>query len=364
MVRILCTVRGQLGYWFPDVKTMLKSANAATNKTKVRRVASGTSTNAAMRCPHTRKLKQSIFNPTKRNCSVYVTSDIKSPAQSSRVADAERRVVGAANPSEVIKSMSDVKALPEQSNNGSVKATSKSNRTSVSSKSLSAKRILLLELEALKNKEEIDEQLSAARRKFEIRRKQDEIDTLTQKLEIVKLEDENARTKQASNQEIELARNGSQLKLTQSQKVTKQSQPCKRPQDCYWTFKAPSTSTKPFKAPELRGRSTHSQKDMNGVKNNESHLRSNKELCFWPIDSKSTVGSHWRSNQKSVEKSSTMRTVKRKQPRQTSSKESSSGGNVLLKRKDKLLGKLEGMTLLEALDCTTTGKCTMKKMET
>ena len=130
----------------------------------------GVSTNAAMRCPHTGKLKQSSFNPTKRNCSVEVDSENKSLAQSNRVTDEERRVVGAANPCAVIRSISDVKVLPEQSNNGSVKASSKSNRTTVSSKSSNAKRILLLELEAMKKQDKIDEQLAAARRKAEIRR--------------------------------------------------------------------------------------------------------------------------------------------------------------------------------------------------
>ena len=161
------------------------------------------STNAAIRCPQTRKLKQSSFNPTKRNCSVEVTSENKSLAQSNRVFDEERRVVGAANTCDVIKSISDVKVLPEQSNNGSVKATSKSNRTTVSSRSSNAKRILLLELEPMKKQDEIDEQLAAARRKAEIRRKQDEIDTLTEKLEIAKLEEENAKTKQVTNQKKE-----------------------------------------------------------------------------------------------------------------------------------------------------------------
>ena len=111
------------GYWFPDVKTMLKNLTDETNITKLRQVASGTSTNATMRCTHTRKLKQSSFNPTKRNCSVEVTSENKPLAQSNRVTDEERRVVGAANPCVVIKSISDVKMLPEQSKKGSVKAT-------------------------------------------------------------------------------------------------------------------------------------------------------------------------------------------------------------------------------------------------
>ena len=89
------------------------------------------------------------------------TSEKKSFAQSSRVTDEERRIDGVSNPSDVIKSIGDVKVLPEQSNNGSVKATSKSNRTTASSKSSNAKRILLLELEAMKKQDKIDEQLAA-----------------------------------------------------------------------------------------------------------------------------------------------------------------------------------------------------------
>ena len=84
--------------------------------------------------------------------------------------------------------------------------------------------------------------------------------------------------------------------------MTKQSQPCKGPQDCYRTFKASSTSTIPPTGTELRERSAPSQNNMNEATDKESHLR-----------------------------------------------------------EEKVLSKQEGMTLLEALDCTTTGKCTMKK---
>ena len=350
------------GYWFPDVKTMLKCPKDETDKTKLRQVASGISTYATMRCTHTRKLKQSSFNRTKRNCSVEVTSEKKSLGQSSRVTDEERRVVGASNPSDVIKSISDVKVLPEQSNKGSVKATSKSNRTTASSKSSNAKRILLLELEAMKKQDEIDEQLAAARRKAEIRKKQEEMDMriLAEELEIAKLEEETARAKQVLKNDMDSARNEMQLKLTQSQKVTKQLQPCKVPQECYRTFKAISNSTKPLTGAELREQSAHSWNNMNEMTNKESPQRSNKEPCFGRTDSKSIVGSHWRSNHKSVEGSSMMRTVKQTQLRQTSSKESSSGRNESLKRKDDVLGKQEERASLKALDCTIKGKCTMK----
>ena len=351
------------GYWFPDVKTLMKGPKDETDKTKLRQEASGTSTNAAMRCTQTRKLKQSSFNRTKRNCSEEAASEMKSLAQSSRVTEEERRVVGASNPSDVIKSIWDVKVLPEQSNKGSVKATSKSNRTTASSKSSNAKRILLLELEAMKIQDEIDEQLAAARRKAEIRKKQEEMDMriLAEELEIAKLEEEAARAKQVLKNDMDSARNEMQLKLTQSQKVTKQLQPCKVPQECYRTFKAISNSTKPLTGAELREQSAHSRNNMNEMTNKESPQRSNKEPCFGRTDSKSIVGSHWRSNHKSVESSSMMRTVKQTQTERTSSKESSRYRNESLKRKDDVLGKQEEMVLLKTLDWTTKGKCTVKK---
>ena len=349
-------------YWFPGVKTIMKGPKDETDKTILRQEASGTSTNATMRCTHTRKLKESSFNRTERNGSVEATSEKKSLTQSSRVTDEERRNVGASNPSDVIKSISDVKVLPEQSNKGSVKATSKSNRTTASSRS-NAKRILLLELEAMKKQDEIDERLAAARRKAEIRKKQGEMDMriLAEKLGFARLEEESARTNQIANREIELARNEMQLKLTQSQKMTKQLQQCKGPQECYRTFKAISNSTKPLTGTELREQSAHSWKDRHGVTNKESHLRNNKEPCFGRIDSKSIVGSHLRWNHKSVESSSMTTIVKHTQTKQTSSKQCSSDRNESLKRKDELLSKQEEMVLLKSLDWTTKGKCTVKK---
>ena len=135
-----------------------------------------------------------------------------------------------------------------------------------------------------------------------------------------------------TNQEKELGRNGIRLRPTQSQKETKQLQPSKGPQECYRTFKAPSTSTNPLTGTELREQSAHSQNDMNEVTDKESHLRNNKEPRFRRLDSKSMVGSHWRPNHKSVESSSMMRTVKQTQTKQTSSKQSSSDHNESLKK--------------------------------
>ena len=146
----------------------MKGPSDETNETKFLQMASGASTNAALRCLFTRKLKQSSFDPTKRNYSVEVTSGKKSLAESSRLTDEDQRVIGAFNPLIVINSISDVKVLPEQRNNGSIKATSQTIRTTVSSMSSNAKRTLPLELEAMKKQDEIDEQLAAASRKAEI----------------------------------------------------------------------------------------------------------------------------------------------------------------------------------------------------
>ena len=184
---------------------------------------------------------------------------------------------------------------------------------------------------------------------------------LAEELEIAKLEEETARAKQVLKNDMDLARNEMQLKLTQSQKVTKQLQPSKGPQKCYRTFKASSASMKPPTGAERGGQSLHSRNNMNEVTNKESHQRSNKEPCFGRTDSKSIVGSHWRSYQKSVENCSMIRTVKQTQTEQTSSKQSSSDHNESLKRKDELLGKQEEMVLLKTLDWTTKGKCTVKK---
>ena len=89
---------GSWGYWFPDVKKKLKGPEDETNKTKLRQMASGTSTDATVRCIHTRKLKQTSCNRTKRKCSVEATSEKESLAQSSRVTDEERRIGGVSNP--------------------------------------------------------------------------------------------------------------------------------------------------------------------------------------------------------------------------------------------------------------------------
>ena len=56
----------------------------------------------------------------------------------------------------------------------------KSNRTSVCSKSSTTKQVMLLEQEGLKKQEEIDEQLAAKKRHAVIRKKHEDLDKLTE----------------------------------------------------------------------------------------------------------------------------------------------------------------------------------------
>ena len=86
-----------------------------------------------------------------------------------------------------------VNSLPEERDQCASKAHSMGIRTSVSSKSTTTKRVMFLELEAMKKQKEIDEQLTAKKRQAEIRKKHDEMDKLTE--EIAKLEKEMERAK-------------------------------------------------------------------------------------------------------------------------------------------------------------------------
>ena len=67
--------------------------------------------------------------------------------------------------------VNEVNSLPEERHQCASKAHSMGNRTSVSSKSTSTKRVMLLELETMKKQDEIDEELAAKKRQAEIRKK-------------------------------------------------------------------------------------------------------------------------------------------------------------------------------------------------
>ena len=103
----------------------------------------------------------------------------------------------------VNRCVSEKNSPPEERDQCASKAHSKGNITSVSSKSTTTKRVTLLELEAMKKQEEIDEQLAAKNRQAEIRKKHEEMDKLTEVLEITKLKEEKARALRISEKEIQ-----------------------------------------------------------------------------------------------------------------------------------------------------------------
>ena len=118
--------------------------------------------------------------------------------------------------------VNEVNSLPEERDQCASKAHSKGNRTSVSSKSTTTKRVMLLELEAMKKQEEIDEQLAAKKREVEIRKKQEEMNMkiLAEESEIAKLEEEKEKAKRISEKEIEIARAGSSRANTNFRSVS------------------------------------------------------------------------------------------------------------------------------------------------
>ena len=81
---------------------------------------------------------------------------------------------------------------------------------------------MLLELEAMKKQEKIEEQLAAKKREVEIRKKQEEMNMrkLAEESEIAKLEEEKERAKRISEKEIEIARAGSSRATTSFRSVS------------------------------------------------------------------------------------------------------------------------------------------------
>ena len=114
----------------------------------------------------------------------------------------------------------EVNSLPEERFQCASKAHSKGNRTSVSSKSTTTKRVMLLELDAMKKQEKIDEKLVAKKRQAEIRKKHEEMDKITEELQMAKLQEEKAKALRISEKEIEIARAGSSRANTSLRSVS------------------------------------------------------------------------------------------------------------------------------------------------
>ena len=101
----------------------------------------------------------------------------------------------------------EVTSLPEERDRRASKAHSKGDRTAVSSKSSNAKRVLPLELEAMKKQsQEMDGQLAAKKLQAEIRKKQEEMNMkiLAEGIEMAELE-EISRAKRFAEKEVEIA---------------------------------------------------------------------------------------------------------------------------------------------------------------
>ena len=81
---------------------------------------------------------------------------------------------------------------------------------------------MLLELEAMKKQEEINEQLAAEKREVEIQKKQEEMSMgiLAEELEVAKLEEEKERAKRISQKEMEIAQAGNSRASTSFRSVS------------------------------------------------------------------------------------------------------------------------------------------------
>ena len=109
----------------------------------------------------------------------------------------------------MINSISDEKVSVAEINNGSVKATLKKTGTTGSSK---LSNLLAVE-KAINSLEEIDRRLAAAQRKAENRKEQELIVTRNpaEELVFVRLEEQKARVKHISKNDVKKAPNGTQV---------------------------------------------------------------------------------------------------------------------------------------------------------
>ena len=124
----------------------------------------------------------------------------------SRDTSNEEETQGTVGPNSFVnRCVNEVNSLPGERYQCASKTHSRGNRTSVSSKSTTTKRVMLLELEAMKKQDEIDEQLAAKKRQAEIRKKHEEMDKLIEELEIAKLQEEKARARESQKRKMEIA---------------------------------------------------------------------------------------------------------------------------------------------------------------
>ena len=135
------------GYWFPDVQQMLKCPIDGTKKLKLSQMTNGTSADAAMRCPRKRKLRQRPVHQAKPNCVKETASEKESPTRSRKTKDQESCCGMRDSISEVENSINDVTSLLEENSKVSDVTILMDNRPTVSTKWSNGDRLFPLALE-------------------------------------------------------------------------------------------------------------------------------------------------------------------------------------------------------------------------
>ena len=135
------------GYWFPDVQQMLKCPIDGTKELKLSQMTNGTSADAAMRCPRTRKLRQRRVHQAKPNCVKETASEKESLTRSRKTKDQESCCGMRDSISEVENSINDVTSLLEENSMVSDVTIQMVNRPTVSTKWSNGDRFFPLAIE-------------------------------------------------------------------------------------------------------------------------------------------------------------------------------------------------------------------------
>ena len=139
------------GYWFPDVQQMLKCPIDRIKELKLSQMTNGTSADAAMRCPRTRKLRQRRVDQAKPNCVKKTASEKESLTRSRRTNDQENCCVMRDSISELENSVNDVTSLLEENSKVSGITIQMDNRTTVNTKWSDGDRLGPLALEKVED---------------------------------------------------------------------------------------------------------------------------------------------------------------------------------------------------------------------
>ena len=146
------------GYWFPDVQQMLKCPIDGTKKLKLSQMTNGTSADAAMRCPRKRKLRQRRVHQAKPNCVKETASEKESLTRSRKTKEQESCCGMRDSISEVENSINDVTSLLEENSKVSDVTILMDNRPTVSTKWSNGDRLFPLALEKAEDQKSDDVQ--------------------------------------------------------------------------------------------------------------------------------------------------------------------------------------------------------------